>query len=349
MLQAYGVQFRPKKVCDFCCNQRSIEGVQTVDQDYLMLLHTSHHRPPLRGDNLKRLGPFLVAIAAFFWGISGGVGAVLTSNGWSGLLLAFARGAVGLLFVLVWLAIRPDRKGLSSPALWGWSLLAGVGVGGNFSFYFISIGEGSVAVAATLMYCAPVYVYLISFALKLEQPSAVKWAAIVTVLLGVVLLTGLHDMGASTVTPLGVGTGLLAGMSYAVFIFAFKYAAPHGKPQTILAVAFAVLCLLLAWPADVQQMLAVGRSADWPLFMLLGVLGAGVSFILYLQGLHYTAPAIAAVVAMLEPVTASLFGLAVLEQSLGGLQWVGMVLILVAVTALSVYSSRRSGDGDQSG
>ena len=104
--------------------------------------------------------------------------------------------------------------------------------------------------------------------------------------------------------------------------------------------------MLLAWPAEVSQLVTAGYSSDWPILLLLGVLGAGVSFILYLQGLHYTAPAVASVVAMLEPVTASLFGLAALDQSLADLQWLGMGLILIAVTALSLCSSRNRDSRD---
>lgn len=78
------------------------------------------------------------------------------------------------MFVLAWLAARPRGSGLASPRLWGWSAIAGVGVAGNFAFYFVSIAEGSVAVAATLMYCAPVFVYLVSFTFKLEKPTLFK-------------------------------------------------------------------------------------------------------------------------------------------------------------------------------
>jgi drug/metabolite transporter, DME family len=85
-----------------------------------------------------------------------------------------------------------------------WSVIAGFGVAGNFAFYFVSIAQGSLAVAVTLMYCAPVFVYLVSFALKLESPTALKWAAIAVVMLGIVLLTQLYDIGASSVTPIGV-------------------------------------------------------------------------------------------------------------------------------------------------
>jgi threonine/homoserine efflux transporter RhtA len=42
---------------------------------------------------------------------------------------------------------------------------------------------------------------------------------------------------------------------------------------------------------------------------------------------------------MVEPVTASLFGVVVLNESLAGLQFFGMGLIFVSVTGLSVYSS----------
>ncbi len=44
---------------------------------------------------------------------------------------------------------------------------------------------------------------------------------------------------------------------------------------------------------------------------------------------------------MVEPVTASLFGVLILDEGLAGLQVLGMALILVAVTTLSVYSTRR--------
>jgi drug/metabolite transporter (DMT)-like permease len=141
------------------------------------------------------------------------------------------------------------------------------------------------------------------------------------------------------VTPVGVAAGLLSGLSYAVFIFGFKYAAPHGTPQAILVIAFAVLAAVLVWPGDTEQTLAVLSTPSWPLFAVLGVLGAGLSFILYIVGLNHTAPAVASIVAMVEPVTASLFGVVVLSESLAALQILGMALILLTVTALSVSSS----------
>ena len=280
-----------------------------------------------------------VVMAALFWGLSGGIGGILIADGWDAFVVSFYRGAIGLLFVLIWLMLQPGGSGLTNHRLWFWSAIAGLGVAGNFGFYFLSIEEGSVAVAATLMYCAPVFVYLVSFALRLEKPTVLKLTAITVVMVGIVLLTQISEVGADGITLLGVVAGLLAGMSYAIFIFGFKYAAPHGSPQAILSIAFTVLVLVLIWPAGTEGVVDVLSTEDWPLFAALGVLGAGLSFIIYIIGLNWTAPAVASIMAMVEPVTASVFGVLVLSESLAASQLVGMGLILVTVTALSVTSS----------
>lgn len=291
---------------------------------------------------MKNISIILVTLAALCWGLSGGIGGILTGEGWNPVVVSFYRGAIGFVFVLVWLALRPQGSGLANKTLWFWSVIAGVGVAGNFAWYFVSIDQGSVAVAATLMYCAPVFVYIVSFILKLEQITVFKWVAIALVMLGVVLLTGIYNIGADEITLLSAGAGLLAGVCYAVFIFGFKYAAPHGSPQAILTIAFAVLCFMLLFLGDLSEKIAVLSAPRWPLFVVLGVLGAGLSFIFYIVGLNGTAPAVASVVAMVEPVTASLFGVLVLDERLAVLQVAGMVFILATVTVLGVLSGARN-------
>jgi len=281
----------------------------------------------------------LVALAALCWGLSGGIGGMLTAAGWNAFVLALYRGSIGLLFVVVWLLLRPAGSGLADRRLWFWAGIAGLGVAGNFTFYFISIAEGSVAVAATLMYCAPVYVFLLSFALKLEVATPPKWAAVLAVIIGIVLLTRIYDVGAAAITPVGVAAGLLSGMCYAIFIFGFKFATPYGSPQAILTITFAVLVTVLIWPSDFNQAIAALNAPNWPLFVALGVFGAGLSFILYVLGIEITRPTTASIVAMIEPITASLFGVAIMNENLAGLQLVGMGMILLTVTAMSIHSN----------
>lgn len=41
-------------------------------------------------------------------------------------------------------------------------------------------------------------------------------------MVGIALLTQIYDIGGSGLTAIGVGAGLLSGLSYAIFIFGFK-------------------------------------------------------------------------------------------------------------------------------
>lgn len=139
-----------------------------------MIRNTLYPKRFISPNKKAGLSTAFVALAALCWGLSGGIAGILTRQGWDPLVVSFCRGTIGLVFVLVWLGLRPHGSGLASRQLWFWSAIAGVGVAGNFGFYFISIAEGSVAIAATLMYCAPVFVYLVSFALNLEEPTLFK-------------------------------------------------------------------------------------------------------------------------------------------------------------------------------
>jgi len=80
------------------------------------------------------LGALLVVLAALCWGLSGGIGGILISEGWSPTVVSLYRGLIGLVCVLIWLALRPTGSGMTSHRLWFWSVIAGIGVAGNFSF-----------------------------------------------------------------------------------------------------------------------------------------------------------------------------------------------------------------------
>ncbi|ANU23344.1 DMT family transporter [Planococcus donghaensis] len=288
---------------------------------------------------MKNKGIILVILAAGCWGTSGVIADILMDKGWSPMVTSFYRGAIGILFFIMWYFLRFKKNPSSSLRLYIWSSLAGVGVAGNITFYFLSIQASSIAVAATLMYTAPVFVLITSFFLRLERSSWFKWAAIFSVLLGIILLTGAYNTDSISVSFIGITTGLASAISYALFIFAFKQAAAFGKPPLILTIAFLLFCLILFLLADTHETIAVLTSPDLGWFVLLGILGAGISFILYLIGIKLITAATAAMVAMVEPVTASLLGVLFLGTNLTLIQFIGMIIILTTVTVLSVKQS----------
>ena len=102
-----------------------------------------------------------------------------------------------------------------------------------------------------------------------------------------------------------------------------------------MTAAFAIETVLLAalagagiWPTAMEPIDAGNDS------LVLGVLGGGVSFLLYIVGLRNSTAGAAAVLGMAEPLTAAVFGFVVLGQSLAPQQIVGAVLLLATVTGL---------------
>lgn len=288
---------------------------------------------------MKFSGSALIVLAAICWGVTGGLGDILMAKGWDPVVISFYRGAIGLACFVPWFFMSAKGKNKFSASLILWSAAAGIGVAGNFAFYFLSIKATSVPVAATLMYTAPLFVMLISFLFRLERSTWFKWICIFSVLIGIVLLTEAYDVGSGAVNMVGAATGLAAGLSYALFIFGFKNASAAGKPQTVLMLAFLTFCVVLAFFVDLEEAASVVTSPDIGWFVAIGLVGAGLSFALYTIGIKRTAPSTTSVIAMVEPVTAALFGIVLLGDELSIVQITGMVVILLTVTTLSAKKS----------
>ncbi len=282
---------------------------------------------------------FFVGLGALQWGLSGGLASILMGYGWSPLVVSLWRILVGLVCMglwLIWRGARGKRQEFNRSLL-AWSALAGVGVAGNFFCYFISIRAGGVAVAITLMYTAPVMVYVISFLIGAEKPSWSSALVCVATLIGVTLMTGIYGNAPVQLTTLALISGLLSGAFYALFIFAFKSAGEHGSAPAALGVAFLTGLVVLLPLSDISEAVKVLSSAQFPLFIIFGVMGAGLSFFFYFWGLRGVLPSTAAVTSMIEPVTATLFGVFVLGQLLQPVEALGITIILAAVSWLNIH------------
>jgi drug/metabolite transporter (DMT)-like permease len=280
----------------------------------------------------------LVALGALQWGLSGGLASILMQASWSPQVITLWRVVIGLVCMAVWLGWRwrAGQRQEFNRRLVGWSAVAGIGVAGNLVYYFVSISAGSVAVAITLMYTAPVMVYLVSFLTRAERPTWGSGFVILATLIGVTMMAGVYGDSPVQLTALALTSGLLSGASYALFIFAFKSAGRHGSTPAALTVAFVAAIIALAPLVDWSEAARVPGSGQFPLFIVFGLMGAGLSFFCYFWGLRGVLPSTAAVTAMVEPATATLFGVLILGQLLRPTEAIGVVIILVAVTWLNI-------------
>ncbi|WP_156889082.1 EamA family transporter [Planococcus maritimus] len=161
----------------------------------------------------------------------------------------------------------------------------------------------------------------------MEKPTWFKWSCIASVLTGIVLLTEAYNKGSSTVNLIGVATGLGAGLYGTLFIFDFKNASENARPQVVLTFAFIAFSVVFAFFINVEEAASVFSSSDALWFLAIACRPT--------IDIQWTAPSTASIIAIVEPVTASLFGIGLLGDKLAIVQIIGMVTILLTVTTLS--------------
>jgi drug/metabolite transporter (DMT)-like permease len=281
----------------------------------------------------------LILVAASLWGLAGGIGGVLLARGWDPIVVSLYRGALTVVFAVFWLVASSDRRGLGSWHLWAWSALAGAGVAGAFSFYFTGMRTGSVAVAATLLYSAPIFVFLAELLSGSQRLTLGRVLGLALVMIGVALLSGVYSQAAMELRASVIAIGLLSGVCYAIFIFGFQKAGAHGSTQVVMAAAFTVQSVLLLMLVGTTAWSRAMEPVDATLILFLGVLGGGVSFLCYIVALRQSPAGLAALLGMAEPITAAAFGYIVLDQLLAPRQVLGAVLVITTVTALSRRSA----------
>jgi drug/metabolite transporter, DME family len=259
----------------------------------------------------------------------------------SPLLVGFFRMAIAAPCLL--LAARAVTGPIRLPAGRDrWRLvLAGVAMGGYQVCYFWGVTKTSVAVGALVAICsAPLFIVGLATLLLGERVTATMGAALVGGVAGAALLTlGPHGLGA---LPAGFATGVLlalgAGFWYAVYAVVVKDLIGRLPALAVAALTFSVAALVLT-PALATEPVTAGPAA-WALLAYLGVVPTAIAYILYVVGMRTTPVTVSGVLALVEPLTATLLGVLVFGNHLGALGALGALLLLGAVVILT---TRRAG------
>lgn len=277
-------------------------------------------------------GAWLLAGAGVLWGGAGAAGRMLARSGHlSSLQVAAARALVGGL-VLVAAAVAFRR-----PWLAGRRALRHVGVMAALtvayqSCYFAAVAAGSLSLSTLVtLGSAPVFVTIVH-AWPRRRLSRSALGVLALALAGLGLLVGRPEAGASVWTVVGLSLG--AGLAFAAITLVNAEAVPGADHITATGVAFVLAgVVLLAWLVVVP-----GPEVPWsgPVVAWLAVLAVvctAAPYSLYFTGLLRATAPLAALFALLEPVTGTLIAVAAFGETLGVLGWVGAGLLVGAVAA----------------
>lgn len=276
---------------------------------------------------------------------SGPLAKAVMAAGWSPAALTSVRIALAaVLLVPVVGVLRPGALWFRRADLW---LLSGYGVAGVQLFFFLAVGRVPVGVAMVLVSLAPVLVALWVRVVRRTRLPGVVWVGIGLALVGLGLVVEVWRGG--RLDLVGVGAGVASAVCSAGYFLLGERGAGRHDPFGLTAVGLVVGAVVVAavsppWALSSGLLGApVGLGGLWvPVWLVLVALAVGGTVLPYLAGLwalRDLSPAVASVLAPVEPVVAALLAWLLLGQALGPVQLVGVVVLLVGAVLVRVVDS----------
>ena len=217
----------------------------------------------------------------------------------------------------------------------------------SYSFFFFSgLQYISASRAALIVALNPAVMTLIAYLFYRERVTALKVLGIVLCFCGVALVVGGGDAQGAAGGRGWLGEALIGGcvLSWSAYsVFCKTVVRQLGPLHTVTYSIYAGTVMLVCYAAatGVLRMDAVWRfsMAEITSLFYLGVIGSAVAYIWYYEGIKQIGVARASVFIALNPLSAVLFGAALLGEQMTLATLVGGVLIIGGI----VVENRQSG------
>ena len=288
--------------------------------------------------NNRNPGPALILLAGCFWGSMGLFVRRLDSFGFSSIQIVSIRVTLAaLIFCLLLLVKDPSGFRIAVKDI---PLFLGLGFGSILFFtvcYFTAITMMPLSTAAILLYTSPIWIMLMSVLFFREKLTGQKILALLLAFAGCVLVSGISGEGMSLK---GLLIGLGAGFGYGLYSILGTVALRRYSPYTVTTWTFvfaAVGSWLICRPADMLAKFAAAENLPGLILfcILTALVTAVIPFLAYTLGLRTVEASRAGILATVEPMVATLFGVLVFAEPLTLLSALGMMLILASVILLN--------------
>jgi DME family drug/metabolite transporter len=275
-------------------------------------------------------GAWFIVLAALCWGLLGTIARVAFAEGAAPLTVAFWRATLGALMFGVHATVTraaPLRPVDRTKAV----ALGGAGVALFYLAYLESVQRGGAALAAILLYSAPLWVAVGARAFFHERLSRRELLALMITLAGVGVVALASGGGASSLrlSPGALAWGLTSGATYALYYLLGRPLFAHNAPARVLVWALGVGAVVLLPFVTFQPM----SLRAWTAVLFVSLVATYGAYLAYAHGLRRLPPSKAATIATLEPVVSvvaaylvwgerlSLLGLAGAAAVIGGVLW----------------------------
>jgi drug/metabolite transporter (DMT)-like permease len=158
---------------------------------------------------------------------------------------------------------------------------------------------------------------------------------IIAILGGFLIVKGTAGQGMA-VTPIGLLSGVGSALAFAFYILYSRFGLSKYSSWTVLFWGYAIGGL--AWTLNGLPwvtFLSYGET-DWLYFLYLAIFSTILPAGFFFKGLTLLTPMVAGVTSTMEPVAAGLLAFLLLGEVLTGMQIMGSLLIVAAITVIQL-------------
>ena len=208
-------------------------------------------------------------------------------------------------------------------------MCSGASMAVNWILLFEAYKYTTVAIATLSYYFAPVLVTVASAVLFREKLTKKQIFCFIMSTVGLIIVTGITDLGSGSNNSVGILFGLGAAVLYAACILLNKSIKGVGGIQrTFLQflAAIAVMIPYVAFSGGVS--LAAMTTLGWGCLLIVGLIHTGITYCMYFTAVEHIPGQELAILSYIDPLVAVIIGVAVLGEPLTLPQLIGGLMIL---------------------
>jgi drug/metabolite transporter (DMT)-like permease len=270
------------------------------------------------------------------------------------LILAFWREFFVAFILAVWFIIFRPALLKGAKAHLGYLAVYGFILAMFNALWTISVILNGAAVGTVLCYCSAAFTALLGWLILHEELTLPKIVAVILSLTGCALIVNAFNAEVWRVNPIGIFTGISAGLFYAAYTLMGRSASQRGLNTwtsmlyTFLTAAVFMLFFNLVLgkilpgaatkPAD---MFWLGKSvAGWIILFTLAVGPTLMGYGLYNVSLKYLPSSIVNLIVTIEPAFTAVVAYFVLGERYTLNQILGSLMVMLGVVVIRVYKNK---------
>ena len=217
--------------------------------------------------------------------------------------------------------------------------VSGIAMGTSWIFLYEAYDEIGVSLASLAYYCGPVIVMILSPFLFGEKLTRIKVCSFLVVLVGIFLVNG--TAFENGVSVWGLACGLLSAICYSLMVMFNKKANDiTGLENSMLQLFVAFLTVAIFVGIKQGYRMEIDTQSIIPI-LVLGLLNTGIGCYFYFSSIGKLPVQTVAICGYLEPLSAVVFSVIFLKETMLPIQIIGAVLI-IGGAMLGEYRKRQT-------